>query len=389
MTDPEPDPDTNEQATVDPATRREERQRERKRAHRRRNFAVFGVLVVALALLIGGAVQLVLPMFKEPGTQPLTDYPGPGSGSVAVVLADAEPTTIGATLEEADVVATAGAFVEAYEANPAASGIEAGSYTLPQQMKAADAVVALLDPANRTDLSLTIPPGWRASQILSKVSEVMGVPLSEVEEAAAAVELPEEAGGEIEGWLFAQTYTVAPDMSPVQVLQTMVDRTLAVLDEREVAAEQREDVLIEASIVEAEVTDAEDRGKVARVLTNRLDGCADVGPLLQMNSTVAYGLDKAVTDLTLADLEDDSTPYNTYVFEGLPPTPINSPSVVSIDAVLNPPEGNWCYFVTVNLETGETRFTDDPAEHEENRAAYRDWLAAWREEQSAAAEDEG
>lgn len=395
MTDPDlqTDPDTTPAEGVDIASLREERRRERRRAQRRRNVAIFGVLAVALALLIGGAVQLVLPMFEPEGTQEVTDYPGPGTGSVDVVLTATDAASIGATLEEADVVATSAAFVDAYDANPEATNIEPGSYTLPQQMRASDAVMALLDPANRTDLTLTIPPGWRASQILAKVSEVMGVPLEDVEAAAGEVTLPEQAGGEIEGWLFAETYTVLPDATPVEVLQQMVDRTVAVLDEREVAEDAREDVLIQASIVEAEVSDPEDREKVARVLTNRLDGCADVGPLLQMNSTVAYGLDKAVTDLTLADLEDDSNPYNTYVYEGLPPTPINSPSAGSIDAVLSPPEGGWCYFVTVNLETGETRFTDDPAEHDENRAAYREWLDAWRQEQSAAAdeatEDEG
>jgi UPF0755 protein len=354
-------------------------------AHLRRNLTITGILLVALALLIGGAVQLVLPMFTVDET--VTDYPGPGSGDVEVVVVDAAPEAIGTTLVQADVVATVDAFVDAYGENPDATGILPGTYSLARQMTAADAVSALLDPANRIDRTLTIPPGWRASQILAKVSEVMGVPLAEVDAAADEVELPEDAGGHIEGWLFADSYTIAPDDDVQQVLQRMVDRTIEVLNDHEVGRGDRQIVLTQASIVEAEVSDAEDRGKVARVMQNRLDGCADVGEYLQMNSTVAYGLGKSVTDLTLADLADDSTPYNTYVFEGLPPTPINSPSVESIEAVLSPPEGDWCYFVTVDLETGETRFTDDPAEHEQNKADYRAWLTQWREEQSAAAED--
>lgn len=374
------DPEHGAPSRARPRSTREHR----KRAHMRRNLTVLGVLVIALALLVGGAWNLVLPLLNPDDT--VTDFPGPGSGEVAVVLADDEPEAIASTLVEAGVVATEGAFVDAYHANPDAVGITTGSYRLPLEMRASDAVRALLDPANRADRSLTIPPGWRADQIMAKVSEVMGVSVSDVEDASEDVELPEGID-EIEGWLFADSYTILPEETPAEVLQAMVDRTIEVLDEHDVAAEDQEDVLIQASIVEAEVDDLEDRGKVARVLTNRLDGCADVGELLQMNSTVAYGLGKSVTDLTLADLEDDSTEFNTYVFEGLPPTPINSPSVSSIEAVLEPPEGDWCYFVTVNLETGETRFTDDPEEHEENKAEYRAWLEQWREEQSAAAED--
>ena len=358
----------------------------RQRAHLRRNLTLAAVLLVALALLLGGAVKLVLPMFTA-GPETLADYPGPGSGRVDVVLTDAAPEAIAHTLVDADVVATSAAFVQAYEANPAATGIQAGTYTLAHQMAAADTVVALLDPANRVDRTLTIPPGWRESQILAKVAEVMGVPLADVQDAAEQVELPDGADGELEGWLFADAYTIAPEDEVVAVLQRMVDRTSEVLADREVAAADQEDVLIQASIVEAEVSDATNRGKVARVMANRLDGCADVGEYLQMNSTVAYGLGKSVTDLTLADLEDDSTKYNTYVYEGLPPGPINSPSVESIEAVRSPPEGDWCYFVTVDLESGETLFTADPEEHEQNKARYREWLEQWREEQSADAED--
>lgn len=373
---PDPDPEAAE-----------DRDRRPRHDHLRRNLTVLGVLVIALALLIGGAWRLVLPMFDDPSDDPVTDYPGPGSGSVAVVIADLDAAAIGDVLQTADVVATADAFVEAYEQNPAATDIQAGSYTLPQQMRASDAVAALLDPANRSDRTLTIPPGWRETQIVAKIAEVMGVSTTEVQDVLDDVTLPEGASGGVEGWLFAEAYSIGPEETVADVVQRMVDRTAEVLDSYDVAPEDREELLIRASIVDAEVTDAEDRGRVARVLSNRLDGCADVGLLLQMNSTVAYGLDKSVTDLTLADLSDDSTPYNTYVFEGLPPAPINSPSTSSIEAALDPPAGAWCYFVTVNLETGETVFTDDPVEHEQNRARYREWLEEWRQEQSAGAEE--
>jgi UPF0755 protein len=358
------------------------RRAERVRARRRRNLRVLAVLVVALGLVVAGAWQLVLPMLDDGGDdEQVSDYPGPGTGQVDVVIEDPAPAAIADVLVEVDVVATADAFVDAYEATPSATGIGIGSYVLPQQMAADDAVLALLDPANRSDRSLTIPAGWRLEQIVAKVAEVVGVPPAEVEEALDEVTLPDAADGEVEGWLAAGSYTVAPAEEPLPVLQRMVDRTGELLEDRGVEPGDARDVLVQASIVEAEVTDADTRGQVARVMRNRLAGCADVGEYLQMNSTVAYGLGKSVTALTLADLEDASTPYNTYAFEGLPPTPINSPSEVSLDAVLDPPDGSWCYFVTVDLETGETRFTDDPAEHERNRTEYQEWLAEWQAQQ--------
>ncbi len=378
MTDPQPS--SSETATS------EKRDAASARTRRRHHLRVVGVLVVALGLLVGGAWQLVLPLFSTESE--MLDYPGPGSGTAEVLIEDPSPEAIADVLVAADVVATREAFVDAYEANPSATGIGAGTYVLAQQMTAADAVTALLDPANRTDRNLTIPAGWRETQVLAKVAEVLGVPLGDVVDAAEEVEMPEGAPDDLEGWLYADTYTISPSSTPAQVLQEMVDRTTAALDERDVSAEDREDVLIQASIVEAEVATPENRGMVARVMRNRLAGCADVGPLLQMNSTLAYGLNKSIIDLTLADIDDDSTPYNTYVYEGLPPSPINSPSAESIDVVLDPPAGDWCYFVTVDLETGETRFTDDPAEHDRNRAEYRAWRDQWLQEQSSEPTDD-
>lgn len=357
------------------------------RHHWRRNLAVVGVLVLVLGLVLGGAWQLVLPMFSTPDPTSVTDYPGPGAGTVDVIITDSSAAGIGESLQAADVVATASAFVEAYERNPEAVQITEGSYTLPRQMTAADAVAALLDPANRTDRSLTVPAGWTVAQVFAKIAEVMGVTVPEVNAAVGEVPLPAEAGGNMEGWLFADTYTIAKDASIADVLTEMVNRTVADLDQREIPSADRSRVLIEASIVEAEVSDPALRGQVARVIANRLAGCTTSGDsFLQMNSTVAYGLGKAMIDLTLEDLESDASPYNTYVYEGLPPRPINSPSSTSIDAVLNPPAGDWCYFITVNPETGETRFTADPVEHEDNRADYRQWLAQWREQAGTGAE---
>ena len=82
------------------------------------------------------------------------------------------------------------------------------------------------------------------------------------------------------------------------------------------------------------------------------------------------------TELTKAMLDDTSNPYNLRRLKGLPPTPIASPGAASIKAVLEPADGTWMYWCTVNLETGETWFSTTEAEHSQCVAAMNDWLAA-------------
>jgi UPF0755 protein len=88
------------------------------------------------------------------------------------------------------------------------------------------------------------------------------------------------------------------------------------------------------------------------VVYNRLEA----GMPLQFDSTVAYGLGVTTLSLSKEQLESAS-PYNTYELKGLPPTPINSPGDAAIEAALNPAKGKWLYFVTVDPDTKETKFS--------------------------------
>jgi UPF0755 protein len=112
-----------------------------------------------------------------------------------------------------------------------------------------------------------------------------------------------------------------------------------------------------ASLVESEANRDDDRGKVARVIYNRLETNA-TGHLLQIDATVNYALGRDLgLGLTSDDLNVDS-PYNTRKYPGLPPGPIESPGDKAIEAAANPPPGSWIYYVTVNLDTGETKFAE-------------------------------
>lgn len=363
-----------------PESRRDRRQQQRRKAERRKNLISFLVMIGALALLLGGAWIFVKPMIAGMGQESgSSDFPGPGSGSIEVAVAAGDTgAQIGSTLVDAGVVKTIEAFNSAYEANSSARNIQAGTYELPLEMKAADAVAALLDSSYRVDVQITIPEGWTASQVYERVSDMMEVPLEEVESAADTVgeTLPASAQNNLEGWLAPATYTVAPAESVESVLTQMVDGTKETLERLEIPAEEQQEVLIKASIVEKEVPAGEYRGQVARVIENRLAGCSGDGTL-GMDTTVVYAFGKPYEEISAEELEGSE--YNTRKHPGLPPTPIGTPAPDSIEAALNPPEGDWCYFVTINLETKETLFTDNIQEHDENWAKYREYLEEIRE----------
>jgi UPF0755 protein len=357
--------------------RREQRlaRAERRRRRRRRSAVVLFVVVAALAALSVWAVPRVTSLLSV-GTGP-EDYPGPGSGEVLVVIPEGSTgQDMGTVLKEADVVGSVRAFTDAFNDNVNAARIQAGSYNLPQKMAARDAVAALLDPANKAEVTVTVPEGFHAKQVYERIASVSGIPVAEVQAAAAdpaAIGLPPEADGNPEGWLAAATYSFEPGDDAASMLNTMVALTSARLDKRGVPAEERQRVLTEASIVEREVNLPQDYGRVARVIENRIADTTQVGGKLQMDSTVLYGVGKVGGVPTQADLDNDN-PYNTYLHPGLPPTAIGAPGEAALDAVINPPPGDWLYFVTVNLETGETRFAATLPEHQANVAEFRKYM---------------
>ena len=136
--------------------------------------------------------------------------------------------------------------------------------------------------------------------------------------------------------------------------------------------ELRQEILIKASIIQREARFEQDFYKVARVIENRMmpDNQETFG-LLQMDSTAQYGYGE-LHDGTVSTSEEaqfDDNPWNTYVHPGLPIGPIANPGDTAIDAAMHPADGPWLYFVTVNLETGETVFTETYAEHQQRDRA--------------------
>jgi UPF0755 protein len=365
------------------ARRADRAERERRRRERRRkNIAALVVVAVIIAGLGIAVWKVGLPLLDDlrggSDTASTDDYPGPGQGEVEVTIpAGATGAQMGQILYDVDVVASVGAFTRAFAANPDAPSIQPGTYRLLKQMRAADAVAALINSENRIVTRVTIPEGLRVTQTLEKLAAVTAIPASEFEAVLAdpgSVGLPAEAGGNFEGWLYPATYSFEPGTTAKDMIATMVAQTVRVLESKGVPEGERQRVLVLASLAEGEAKTAEDRAMVVRAILNRLDD----GMPLQIDATVAYGLGINGRELTRDHISPNATdnPYNTYAHAGLPPGPINSPGEVSIDAAIAPADGPWKFWVTVNLDTGETRFAETYDEHRVNQQLLREWEAA-------------
>jgi UPF0755 protein len=350
-------------APMEPPQRRSRRGSERRRKkRRRRTWVMFLIGALVLAGAAGGAwVGLIRPLVSSLN-QP-TDYPGPGSGSVAVKIPDgATGTAIGKVLQEQGVVLTVKGFVAAFTKDSRSGSIQPGSYTLKSQMSSAGAIDALLDDANRLLLRVTLNEGIRAADIPALVAKKTKIPLAD---------LPAEAKGVPEGWLFPATYDIQPDTTAAQLLHQMVARTTAELDKAGVPVGQRQAVLTKASLVQAEAKLPEDFPKVARVLDNRLAQ----GMKLQLDTTVHYATKKFTVATLIKDTQINS-PYNSYLVPGLPAGPIDNPGLAAIQAVQAPTPGKWLYFVATDPEKGTTEYAETPAQFAVIKGKYDAWAKA-------------
>ncbi|VEI12457.1 endolytic transglycosylase MltG [Trueperella bialowiezensis] len=307
------------------------------------------------------------------------DYAGEGTEPVVVMIPEnSTGADIGAILVGSDVVASQEAFIKAYNADRRASSIQAGSYALKRQMSASAALAAMLDPSSRAEVSVTIPEGFTTQQVAARLVNVMGYDAADVDALLAdpaSLGLPAQAGGNVEGWIAPLTYQFTPDTTAEQALSTMVGHRVSEMKETGIPEDQWQRTITVASIVEREVNWPEYYGQVARVIENRIADTSEVGGRLQMDSTVLYAVGKTGGVPTKAELETDS-PYNTYLNPGLPPGPISNPSLDVIKASHNPPAGDWLYFVTVNFDTGETKFSNNLQQHNVYVEQLREWIAA-------------
>jgi UPF0755 protein len=243
-----------------------------------------------------------------------------------------------------------------------ADQIRAGSYALTTNMTldAAIAVLSTPPPAVPT-VRLTIPEGYRLTQIAERVHEALGIAadrflaLAQAKTLSLDPYLPSDRG--TEGFLFPETYrfaktgTTASDV--IQRLLAQFDTEAMTLDWANAKGLGVSDyqVVVIASMIEREARVPSDRAKIAAVIYNRL---ADVMPL-GIDATIGYIDPDPSNGLTVSDFAIDS-PYNTRLYAGLPPTPIASPGMASLRAALAPADVPFLYYVLCGAD-GHHKFS--------------------------------
>src|SRR5215207_9117790 len=335
--------------------------------------------VAAAVLILGGyfvwdKASTFLSSFGE-----VPDYPGPGNTKILVdVPGGASLDVIGGILVDKDVVKSTKAWDQAVRSEERATSVQAGRYLMKTQMQAIDALRLLINPgSSKIRLQFTIPEGLRLSaqvDALVKGTKIKKSAYLAALEKPKALKLPKYAKQRPEGFLFPETYELTSDSTATSTLKQMVDQYKAVTREIEFEADAKKlkltpyEALIVASIIEREVRLEEDRPKVARVIYNRLAKDRK----LELDSTVTYAENLKTTTTTKKDRQSKSK-YNTYRYKGLPPGPISAPGKAALEAASNPEKGKWLYFVTVNLDTGETKFAENLADFEKIRLEFQTW----------------
>jgi UPF0755 protein len=318
------------------------------------------VLIAVLVILTPIAVAVFFAFRFVEGKYFPADYSTAGTGQVVVQVQSGQTaTSVAPRLVTLGVVASSRAFVLAAEHSPNQTGLEPGFYRLRKHMKASTAYALMLSPSSRVQNKITIPEGWRVSQILAALGAHSGIPAADFQKALASpgsLGLPSYANGKPEGYLFPATYDIQPSQTATAVLHGMVaqfNSYAASINLTKAAAGANltpTQLVTVASLLQAEGGRLSDYPKIARVVYNRLAA----GMPLQFDSTVLYGLGQFGTAATNAQLQSTS-PYNTYKYKGLPPGPIDSPGSAAFQAALHPAAGNWLYFVS--NKNGVTKFS--------------------------------
>jgi UPF0755 protein len=342
---------------------------------RRKRRPISGCLLplLVLALILGAVVFGVTKgaSWLKDQFAAAPDYPGPGTGKVLLEVKPGDSSTVLCReMKKQKVVASVDACIAAANGNPDAGKIQVGFYQLKEKMKAEDAIAILVDPSNiRTD-TVTIPEGLRVVdivQILAAKTKYDASDFQKVLKDPSGLGLPDYADGNPEGYLFPATYPFGPTEKPEQMLKDMVDRWRQAAEDADLEGAAAKlgytpaELMTVASLVEAEGR-GDDMPKIARVIYNRIENPdnGETNGLLQIDATVNYALHrKGTVSVTTDETQNTDSPYNTYLHTGLPPGPIEAPGDEAIAAAAHPADGPWLYYVTVNLKTGLTKFTDN------------------------------
>jgi UPF0755 protein len=300
----------------------------------------------------------------------------PGADVAVTIPIGASTQQIGAILDEKGVIKSA-RFFRLYTRVTGEGNFDAGDYTFRRSGSYRDAVRILNKGPEIAFNRLTIPEALTLKDIADRVGKLPGrsaAKFLEVAQSGAVRSKFQPAGStNLEGLVFPDTYFVDEKDDEAAILRRMVEEFDKVATEVGIEGSQAKvglspyQTLVLASLIESEGKVQADRPKISRVIYNRLE--RDMK--LQIDATVIYarGGRRPSGQVLFRDLEIDS-PYNTYKYAGLPPTPIAALGKASLRAALAPEPGPWLFYVKYE-DDGTHKFAVTGEEHNRNAADAR------------------
>lgn len=330
--------------------------------------AIIGIIVLlaAIAAIVFAVVNFTRGCFGSTQVEPGTE--------VTIVVNEGESVkSIGKTLFEAGLISNANEFTDRVSAQGLENSLHPGTYKLVGGQSVDEIIQVLQKPV--ASETFTVPEGSTVQQTAEIVSTATGgrITVDEFVKSASDASvyaddytfLGEVGNNSLEGFLFPKTYPYNETSTADSLIRTMLDQyasesTALNWSYVESKGLSHYDAVKLASIVEKE-SDATHRPTVASVFYNRLTD----GMRLQSDATVAYyvGHDPTAEDV------DSENPYNTYFIDGLPPTPINSPSLECLQAVCSPEETGYYYFYFEDDGNGGLKYSFSET-YDEHRSTY-------------------
>lgn len=338
------------------------------RPKRNPTYALIGIvvlIVLLVAILIG-----VFSFVRGCGSTPLV-----ATGTqVEVTISEGEGAkSVGKTLVDEGLISNANEFVDRIDTLGEEGMLQPGTYTLVGG-QSVDEIIAVFTAPLASE-TFTVPEGMTIQQTAEVVSAATEGRISVDDFVSAASNasvyastypfLADVGENSLEGFLFPKTYPFNEDSTADSIIRTMLDQFATETATLDLSVPQSHglslyDVVKLASIVEKE-SDAEHRARVASVFYNRIDA----GMSLQSDATVAYAVGHDPTPDDIATYND----YNTYFISGMPPTPIDSPSLDCLKSVCAPENTNYYFFFFEDNGRGGMSyyFTET---YEEHRSTY-------------------
>lgn len=324
---------------------------------------ILSMLFIALLVLSTGCAQ-ILERYYEPVD------PESEEEVLFTVPSGATTTSIATALHEANLIQNINAFKLNVKQLEVDGKMKAGDYKLSKAMRSDEIIMKLVNGDVFVEtVTFTIPEGYEVRQIIDKL-EAEGIidrdafiGVLENEPFDYAFLKGVDRSKRLEGYLFPDTYTVKKGADEKAIVNKMLARFDEVWKDEYDARAKELDMTIDevvrlASIIEREARIKSEFATVSSVFHNRLE----IGMLLQSCATVQFILQERKEVLLYEDIEIDN-PYNTYLYAGLPPSPIASPGELAIKSALYPEETKYLYFVTTEKNDGSHYFNETLAGH--------------------------